>query len=98
MARGAAALQNVVEGYQTTATRPKRLYRLTETNLALACRAKRRNMPRCSAPTTRAASWYERAYELIREEAPGCRRVTATSRSGGLRRPGIRRGQGDELT
>jgi outer membrane protein assembly factor BamD len=62
--------QNVVEGFQTTSHTPEALYRLTETNLALGVRAEAKKYAAVLGANYPGSEWYERAYELIREEAP----------------------------
>jgi outer membrane protein assembly factor BamD len=62
--------QNVVEGFQTTSHTPEALYRLTETNLALGVPAEAKKYAAVLGANYPGSEWYERAYELIREEAP----------------------------
>ena len=62
--------QNVVEDYQTTSHAPEALYRLTETNLALGVPAEAQKYAAVLGANYPGSEWYERAYELIREEAP----------------------------
>jgi outer membrane protein assembly factor BamD len=62
--------QNVVEDYQTTSHTAEALYRLTETNLALGVRAEAKKYAAVLGANYPGSEWYDRAYELIREEAP----------------------------
>jgi outer membrane protein assembly factor BamD len=62
--------QNVVEDYQTTSHTAEALYRLTETNLALGIPAEAKKYAAVLGANYPGSEWYERAYELIREEAP----------------------------
>jgi outer membrane protein assembly factor BamD len=62
--------QNVVESYQTTSHAPEALYRLTETNLALGIRDEAKKYAAVLGANYPGNEWYERAYELIAEEAP----------------------------
>ena len=62
--------QNVVEDYQTTSHTPEALYRLTETNLALGIPAEAQKYAAVLGANYPGSEWYERAYELVREEAP----------------------------
>ena len=62
--------QNVVEDYQTTSHTPEALYRLTETNLALGVPTEAQKYAAVLGANYPGSEWYERAYELIREEAP----------------------------
>jgi outer membrane protein assembly factor BamD len=62
--------QNVVEDYQTTSHTAEALYRLTETNLALGIPAEAKKYAAVLGANYPGSEWYERAFELIREEAP----------------------------
>src|SRR5688572_12693177 len=62
--------QNVVEKYQTTSHTPEALYRLTETNLAPGVPAEAQKYAAVLGANYPGSERYERAYELIREEAP----------------------------
>ena len=62
--------QNVVEDYQSTSHTAEALYRLTETNLALGVPAEAKKYAAVLGANYPGSEWYERAYELIREEAP----------------------------
>jgi outer membrane protein assembly factor BamD len=62
--------QNVVEDFQTTSHTAEALYRLTETNLALGVPAEAKKYAAVLGANYPGSEWYERAYELIREEAP----------------------------
>lgn len=67
--------QNVVDKFQTTSHAPEALYRLTESSLALGVpqeAVKYAAVLGANHPTTK---WYERAFELIEDHAPG---VTAS--------------------
>jgi outer membrane protein assembly factor BamD len=62
--------QNVVKDYQTTSHAPEALFRLTETNLALGVPAEAQKYAAVLGANYPGSKWYERAYELMREEAP----------------------------
>lgn len=62
--------QNVVEDFQTTSHTAEALYRLTETNLALGIPAEAKKYAAVLGANYPGSEWYERAYELMREEAP----------------------------
>jgi outer membrane protein assembly factor BamD len=62
--------QNVVEGYQTTSHTPEALYRLTETNLALGVPGEAKKYAAVLGANYPGNEWYERAYNLLRKEAP----------------------------
>jgi outer membrane protein assembly factor BamD len=62
--------QNVVDNYQTTSHAAEALYRLTETNLALGVPSEARKYAAVLGANYPGSEWYEKAYELIREEAP----------------------------
>jgi outer membrane protein assembly factor BamD len=62
--------QNVIEDYQTTSHTPEALFRLTETNLALGVPSEARKYAAVLGANYPGSEWYERAFELIREEAP----------------------------
>ena len=62
--------QNVVKDYQTTTHAPEALYRLTETSLALGVPAEAQKYAAVLGANYPGSEWYEKAYELIREEAP----------------------------
>ncbi len=62
--------QNVIEDYQTTSHTAEALYRLTETNLALGVPGEAQKYAAVLGANYPGSEWYERAYELIREEAP----------------------------
>jgi outer membrane protein assembly factor BamD len=62
--------QNVVEDYQTTSHAAEALYRLTETSLALGVPGEAKKYAAVLGANYPGSEWYERAFELIREEAP----------------------------
>ena len=62
--------QNVVETYQTTSHAPEALYRLTESSLALGIPTEARKYAAVLGANYPGSEWYEKAYELIGEEAP----------------------------
>jgi len=62
--------QNVIKDYQTTSHAPEALFRLTETNLALGVPAEAQKYAAVLGANYPGSEWYERAYELMREEAP----------------------------
>src|SRR5688500_17394060 len=63
--------QNVVKDYQTTSHIPEALFRLTETNLALGVPSEAQKYAAVLGANYPGSEWYERAFELMREEAPG---------------------------
>ena len=63
--------QRVVEDYQTTSHAPEALYRLVETSLALAIPEQARNYAAVLGANYPGSEWYEKAYELIGDKAPG---------------------------
>ena len=62
--------QNVVESYQTTSHTAEALYRLTETNLALGVPGEARKYAAVLGANYPGSEWYQRAFQLMREEAP----------------------------
>ena len=62
--------QNVVEDFQTTSHTAEAHYRLTETNLALGIPAEAQKYAAVLGANYPGSEWYERAFELIRKEAP----------------------------
>ena len=62
--------QNVIKDYQSTSHTPEALYRLTETNLALGIPAEAQKYAAVLGANYPGSEWYERAFELMREEAP----------------------------
>jgi len=62
--------QNVVEKYQATSHAAEALYRLTETNLALGVPSEAQKYAAVLGANYPGSEWYEKAYELMREEAP----------------------------
>jgi outer membrane protein assembly factor BamD len=63
--------QNVVKDYQTTTHIPEALYRLTETNLALGVPAEAQKYAAVLGANYPGNEWYEKAFDLMREETPG---------------------------
>ena len=63
--------QNVVDEYQTTSHAPEALYRLTETNLALGIPEEAVKYAAVLGANYPGSKWYDRAYELIQDHAPG---------------------------
>jgi outer membrane protein assembly factor BamD len=62
--------QNVIETYQTTSHTAEALYRLTETSLALGIPEEAKKYAAVLGANYPGSEWYEKAYELIGEEAP----------------------------
>ena len=62
--------QNVVEDFQTTSHTAEALYRLTETSLALGIPTEAQKYAAVLGANYPGSEWYERAFELIRKEAP----------------------------
>ena len=62
--------QNVIESYQTTSHAPEALYRLTESSLALGVPEEAKKYAAVLGTNYPGSEWYEKAYELIGEEAP----------------------------
>jgi outer membrane protein assembly factor BamD len=62
--------RNVVETYQTTSHAAEALYRLTETNLALGLPGEAKKYAAVLGANYPGSEWYEKAYELLGEEAP----------------------------
>lgn len=62
--------QNVIEKYQTTSHAPEALYRLTETSLALGVPEEARRYAAVLGTNYPDSEWYEKAFELIGDEAP----------------------------
>ena len=62
--------QNVIDTYETTSHAAEALYRLTETSLALGVPAEAKKYAAVLGATYPGSEWYERAFELMREEAP----------------------------
>ncbi len=67
----ATRFQNVVESYQTTSHAPEALYRMAETNLALGVPAEAVKYAAVLGANYPGNEWYEKAYKLVQEEAPG---------------------------
>ena len=67
--------QNVVDDYQTTSHAPEALYRLTETSLALGIPSEAVKYAAVLGANYPGNEWYEKAYELVQDHAPG---VTAS--------------------
>ena len=62
--------RNVVETFQTTSHTPEALYRLTESSLALGIPAEAKKYAAVLGANYPGSEWYERAFRLMREEAP----------------------------
>jgi len=62
--------QNVIKDYQTTSHAAEALYRLTETSLALGVPAEAQKYAAVLGANYPGSDWYEKAFELMREEAP----------------------------
>jgi outer membrane protein assembly factor BamD len=62
--------QNVVTDYQTTTHIPEALFRLTETNLALGVPSEAQKYAAVLGANYPGSEWYDKAYDLMREEAP----------------------------
>ena len=62
--------QNVIEDYQTTSHIEEALFRLTETNLALGVPSEAQKYAAVLGANYPGSEWYEKAFELMREEAP----------------------------
>jgi len=67
--------QNVVDEYQTTSHAPEALYRLTESSLALGVPVEAKKYAAVLGANYPGSEWYEKAFELVQDEAPG---VTAS--------------------
>jgi len=63
--------QNVVDTYQTTSHAPEALYRLTESSLALGIPEEAKKYAAVLGANYPGNEWYEKAFELIQDEAPG---------------------------
>ncbi len=63
--------QNVVDTYQTTSHAPEALYRLTETSLALGIPEEAVKYAAVLGANYPGNEWYEKAYELVQDHAPG---------------------------
>ena len=62
--------RNVIESYQTTSHTAEALYRLTETNLALGVPSEAQKYAAVLGANYPGSEWYQRAFRLMREEAP----------------------------
>lgn len=62
--------QNVVTNFQATSQTPEALYRLAETNLALGIPEEAVKYTAVLGSNYPGSKWYERAYKLIRKDAP----------------------------
>ncbi len=62
--------QNVVDRFQTTSHAPEALYRLTESSLALGIPAEAQKYAAVLGANYPGSDWYDKAYELIKDEAP----------------------------
>jgi outer membrane protein assembly factor BamD len=67
--------RNVVDEFDTTSHAPEALYRMTETNLALGVPSEAVKYAAVLGANYPGSEWYEKAYELIQDHAPG---VTAS--------------------
>ena len=63
--------QNVVDTYQTTSHAPEALYRLVESSLALGIPAEAVKYAAVLGANYPGNEWYEKAYELVQDHAPG---------------------------
>ena len=63
--------QNVVDNYQTTSHAPEALYRLTESSLALGIPSEAVKYAAVLGANYPGNEWYEKAYELVQDHAPG---------------------------
>ena len=62
--------QNVIKQYQTTSHAPEGLYRLVETSLALGVPQEAKKYAAVLGANYPGSKWYEKAYELVGDEAP----------------------------
>ena len=62
--------QNVVDKFQTTSHAPEALYRLTESSLALGIPSEAKKYAAVLGANYPGSKWYERAYELVQDNAP----------------------------
>ncbi|MEL7691226.1 outer membrane protein assembly factor BamD [Citromicrobium bathyomarinum] len=62
--------QNVIDTYQTTSHAPEALYRLTETSLALGIPQEAKKYAAVLGANYPGSKWYEKAYELVQDNAP----------------------------
>jgi outer membrane protein assembly factor BamD len=67
--------RNVVEQYATTSHTPEALYRLTESSLALGLREEAVKYAAVLGANYPGSEWYDKAYELVQDNAAG---VTAS--------------------
>ncbi|MEM8725397.1 MAG: outer membrane protein assembly factor BamD [Pseudomonadota bacterium] len=63
--------RNVVERYETTSHTPEALYRLTESSLALGIPDEAVKYAAVLGANYPGTEWYEKAYELVEDHAPG---------------------------
>ena len=63
--------QNVVDNFQTTSHAPEALYRLTESSLALGIPAEAKKYAAVLGANYPGSEWYQKAYELVQDHAPG---------------------------
>lgn len=61
--------QNVVEDYQTTSHTPEALYRLTETSMALGIPEEARRYAAVLGANYPGNEWYEKAFDILQENA-----------------------------
>ncbi len=62
--------QNAIEQYETTSHAPEALYRLTETSLALGLPQEAKRYAAVLGANYPGTQWYEKAFELLGDEAP----------------------------
>lgn len=67
--------QNVIEAYETTSHAPEALFRLTESSLSLGLPKEAMKYASVLGANYPGSKWYEKAYDLVQEHAPG---VTAS--------------------
>ncbi len=63
--------REVTDKYQTTTHTPEALYRLTESYLAMGVPAEAKKAAAVLGRNYPGSKWYERAYQLMQEKAPG---------------------------
>ena len=63
--------QNVVDNFQTTSHTPEALYRLVESSLALGIPSEAKKYAAVLGANYPGNEWYERAYDLVQDKAPG---------------------------
>ena len=65
--------RNVIENYQTTSHAPEALFRLVETNLALGLQDEAQKYAAVLGANYPGSEWYQKAYKLMRKDAPNAR-------------------------